>query len=159
MLFVTVLSALFVVAPTIAEPATKTPFTAEASFVPGNISLGKVWITKGNVQHVMGAESDGTVTGDISGTMWLVSYETVNLETGDGVNHGKFVLTVDEGAFEGSFRSVVTPDGFSGTFVGHSTGMYKEQKMLGSYEGELTIVDAVPVVEMVLEGIILSPKG
>jgi len=37
--------------------------------------------------------------------------------------------------------------------------MYEGQKIMGSHEGELIIVDTIPVVEMVLEGIILSPKG
>jgi len=109
---VMVLLVLFVVTPVMAAPATKTLFTAEASFVPGSISTGKGWITKDGIQHVKGAISEGNITGDISGTMWLMSDETVDLNTGEGANHGKFVLTVDGGTFEGSFQSKVTPFGF-----------------------------------------------
>lgn len=149
---------LFAVTPAVAAPATKTLFTAEASFIPGSISPGKGWVTKGGIQHIKGATSEGTVTGDISGTMLLVSDETMNLNTGKGTNHGRFVLTVDGGTFEGSFQSIVTLHVFSGTFIGHGTGTYEGQKIMGSHQGELT-VDAIPVVEMVLDGIILLPKG
>lgn len=146
------------IATAFAAPATKTPFTAEASFVPGNISLGQAWVTNGSIQHVKGAESEGTVTGDLSGTSWMWSFETVNLKTGKGVNHGKFSLNLDEGTFEGRWRGKITPEGFSVKYVGHGTGTYKGQKMMGSATGEV-ILDTPPIVEMVLEGIILSPKG
>ena len=156
---------LFAVAPVIAAPATKTPFTAETSFIPGNISPGEVWITKDGIRHVKGAISEAPVTGDISGTMWLVSAETIDLNTGEGAVHGKFVLTVDGGTFEGSFQSVFTPLSpgqlrISGTFTGQGTGTYEGQKIMVSSEGKLILPPPLPpVVEILLEGIILSPKG
>lgn len=149
---------VFAVVPVMAAPATKTPFAA-ASFVPRSVSLGKGWITEGGIQQVKGAISEGDVTGDISGSMWIASYETVNLNTGKGNNHGKFVLTVDGGTFEGSFRSVVRPLGFSCTFAGQGTGICRGLKIMGSHEGVLTVVDTTPVVIMTLEGIILSQHG
>lgn len=150
---------LLMATPVMAAPATKTPFRAAGSFIPGIIDTGKVWITKDGIQHVKGAISEGTVSGDISGTFRLVSYETVNLNTGDGTNHGKFTLIVNgEDTFEGSFQSTVTMNTFSGTFVGRGTGMYRGQKIMGSHEGEL-VMDTIPVVEIVLEGIRLIPKG
>lgn len=156
---VMVLLVLFAVAPVMAAPATKTLFTAEASFIPGSISTGRGWITEDGIQHVKGAISEGTVTGGMSGTFWIMSDEVVDLNTGDGANHGKFVLTINGGTFEGSFQSIVYMYTFSGTFVGHGTGVYEGQKIMGSHEGELIVVDTLPIVEMVLEGIILSPKG
>ncbi len=154
---------LFAVAPVMAAPATKTLFTAEARFVPGNISQGEVWITKDGIRHVKGAISEAPVTGDISGTMWLVSVETIDLNTGEGSNHGRFVTTVDGGTFEGSFQSAFTPLSpgqlrISGTFVGQGTGTYEGQKIMASSKGKLILSPQLPpVVEIVLEGIILSP--
>ncbi|MFB0567835.1 MAG: hypothetical protein ACETVM_04560 [Candidatus Bathyarchaeia archaeon] len=154
---------LFAAAPVIAAPATKTLFATEARFVPGNISQGEVWITKDGIRHVKGAISEASVTGDILGTMWLVSAETIDLNTGEGSNHGTFVFTVDEGTFEGSFQSAFTPLSpgqlrISGTFVGQGTGIYEGQKIMASSEGKLTLPPPLPpVVEIVLKGIILSP--
>ena len=52
---------LFAVTPVMAAPATKTPFTAEASYVFGNISPGIEW-GAGGIYHVKGAiSSDGVV--------------------------------------------------------------------------------------------------
>jgi len=155
---------LFAVAPAIATPATKTLFTAEASFVPGNISQGEVWITQDGIRHVKGAISKAPVTGDISGTMWLVSAETIDLNTGEGSNHGRFVITVDGGTFEGSFQSAFTllsPGQLRilGTFVGQGTGTCEGQKIMASCEGKLILPPPLPVVEIELKGIILSPQG
>ncbi len=147
-----------IVSPVMSAPAIKTSFIAEASFVPGNISQGSIWTTKDGIQHVRGAVSEGTITGDLTGTFLIISYETVDFNTGEGVNHGKFTLILDGGTFEGSFQSTISMYTFSGTFVGHGTDTYKGQKLMGLHEGEL-ILDTIPVVQMTLEGIMLSPKG
>ncbi len=159
------LSLLFAVTSVMAAPATKTQFTTEASFVPGNISIGEVWITKDGIRHVKGATSFTFVTGDISGTMWLVSSETIDLNTGEGTNHGEFVLTVNSGTFEGSFQGEFSPQSpgqlaISGTFVGQGSGIYDRQMIMASSKGRLILPEpGPPVVEIVLEGTILSPKG
>ncbi len=160
-MFLLLLMALLVfttVSPVMSAPAMKTSFMAEASFVPGNISQGTMWTTKDGIQHVRGAISEGTISGDLSGTFSIISHETVDLNTGEGVNHGKFILILDEGTFEGSFQSTIVMYTFSGTFIGHGTGAYKGQKLMGLHEGEL-IFDTIPVVQMTLEGIMFSPKG
>lgn len=153
---VTALLLLFVVAPVMAAPATKTPLTAEAKFISGNVSPGRMWTTGGNIVQVKGAISAGTVIGDISGGILFVSDETLDMNTGKAVNHGKFVMTVVGGTFEGSFRGMGIGSSFSGTFVGQGTGTREGQKLMGSFEGTVTYVGVIPNVEMTIEGIILS---
>jgi len=150
---------LFVVAPVMAAPATKTPFTATITltFLPTE----NEWITEDGIYHVKEQVAKGAVTGDVSGDMLLVRHMTLDLNTGEGSCHGKFVVTVDGGTFEGSEQSTITnyaagPDGISGTLVAHGTGMYKGLKMMGSFEGGLIGADTM---QAILEGIILSPKG
>jgi len=154
------------IAPVIAAPATKTPFIAEASFVP--ISPGKQWITKDGISHVKGGISEGTITSisgpDISGAIWMSVDETVDLNTGEGSLHGKWTITAmaDSYTFEGSAAGVITSTSpttshLSGTFIGHGTGAYEGQKIMGSFESEVTM--GVYPIELNMEGIILSPKG
>jgi hypothetical protein len=149
---------LFAVAPIMAAPVTKTPFTAEATFITGNVSPGKMWTTKDNILQVRESISAGNVTGDITGTVLLVEGETLDMNTGLGVNHGKFTITVAEGTYEGSFRSTFTGLNFTGTFVGKGTGTLEGQKIKGSYEGQVTYIDTtIPLAHMTINGIILSP--
>jgi len=146
---------LFAIAPVMA-PATKTPFTAQATFISGNVSPGKMWTTKGNITHIKGSISSGNVTGGLSGTVLVVTDEALDLNTGMGVLHGKFVLTVVGGTFKGSFRGLVTGGiHLSGTVVAQGTGAVEGKKLMGSFEGEAILVK----VTLMLEGMILSPKG
>ena len=158
---------LFAVAPVMAAPATKTPFTADVSFVLGNVYAGEEWITMDGIYHVKGQVSQGPVTltpvtGDILvGTMLIVRHATLDLNTGDGSCHGKIVITVNGGTFEGSEQSTITLWGahISGTFLAQGTGMYEGQTIMASFEGGVVIVDGVKTVVAEFEGIILSPKG
>lgn len=157
----------FAVAPVIATTATKTPFTAVVCFTPGTVSQGEQWTTEDGILHIKGMISEGTVilhiggASDLSGAFWVTHSEAFDLNTGEGANHGKFVITVAEGdVFEGSFQGMIT-EGYrlSGTFVGQGTGAYEGKKMMGSFEGVMYMDTRPPVVELVFEGMILSPKG
>jgi len=162
LLSVIALIVLFALAPVMAAPAIKTLFTAEASFVPGNIDPGKEWITKDGIYHVKGQVGTGLVTGDISGWLTIVRHATLDLNTGEGSCHGKIVIDVDGvGSFEGSEQSTITLWGasISGTFLAHGTGMYEGRTMMGSFEGGVNIVDGVKTVVAEFKGIILSPQG
>lgn len=156
---ITALLVLFAVAPVMAAPATQTPFTAHATFITGNISPGEMWARtkERNIVQIRGSTSTGNVAGDISGTVLLVADETFDMNTGLGLNHGEFVIAVVGGTYEGSFRSMFTGLSFSGTFVGQGTGTLEGQVLMGSYEGEVTYVDTLPVAHMAIEGVILSP--
>lgn len=160
---VTILLVLFAVAPVMAAPATKTPFTAHATFIAGNISPGTMWArtTELKIIQIRGITSTGNITGDISGSVLLVADETFDMSTGLGLNHGElFVVTVG-GTYEGSFQSMYTGLlSFTGTFVARGTDTLEGQILIGSYEGELTWPEAIPVVppvvHMTIEGVILS---
>jgi len=159
------LAVLLTITPVMAA-ATKTLFTAEASFFP--ISPGKQWTTEDGILQVKGAIFEGTITSisgpDISGAIWMRVDETLDLNTGEGSLHGKWTITTmpDSYTFEGSAVGVTTPTSpttshLSGAFIGHGTGDYDGQKMMGSFEGEVTT--GVYPIELNMEGIILSPKG
>ena len=128
---------LFAVAPVMAAPATKTPFTAEASFLFGNVSPGTEWTTDDGIYHLKGAVSSGSFTAisgpDISGTLMIGHSLVIDTNTGLGDCHGKFVLAVEGvGTFEGSEHAAhaIIPipdppyfkDVISGKFVAQGTG-------------------------------------
>lgn len=155
---------LLTTTPVFAVPATKTPFTAVASFEA--VSPGKEWITKDGISHIKGGISAGALTSisgpDISGEIWMRVGQTVDLNTGEGSLHGKWTITAVGGPFEGSVVAVITATSpttshISGTFIGHGSGDYEGQKLKGSFEGD--IIMGVPQIEIDLEGVILSPKG
>jgi len=152
---------LFVVAPVMAAPATKTPYRADV--ILEIKSLDEDWTTKGGIQHVKGLIAEGTFNSTDLGididdaTMWKKLDYTLNTITGKGTMHGKFVLTVEGiGTFEGSFRDKITEfNHYSGTVVGQGTGDFAGLKTMGTWEGDK---DGNTIVN-VLEAVILSPKG
>lgn len=165
---VTTLLMLFVVTPVIAAPAAKIPFTSEVNIGFGSVSLGKEWTTEEGIYHFKGAISEGTaeihsILGDMSGTMMMVHDLALDLNTGHGQCHGKFVLTVDGmGTFEGSEHGTHTiTDGhyIAGGLVAKGTGMFEGLKMMALYEGEIFTVDTHQEVVAEMEGTLLSPKG
>lgn len=150
---------LLVVVPVMAAPATKTLFTAESTMTFA--TPGKAWTTKHGIYHVRDQEATGTVTGDIEGDIFLVRHMILDLNTGKGSCHGKFVITVDGGTFEGSEQSKITnyalpPDGISGKLVAHGTGDFEGLKVTASFEGGLISADTI---QLTFDGIILSPHG
>lgn len=152
------LALLFTAVPMAAAPATKTPFTAQATLIP--TSPGKIWITSDGVQQVKGAIAEGTVTGDLTGSLAIIQGATLDLNTGEGFMHGKFTITTAEGTFQGSFTGVITGYFYtSGQAVGHGTGAYEAQKIMGAFNGYQTMIDDVPTTILALEGLILSPHG
>jgi hypothetical protein len=149
---------LFAAAPAMAAPVTKTPVSSHVVFITGNVSPGEMRTTEGNILQVRDSISAGNVTGDISGTVQFEMGQTLDLNTGLGVNHGKFVISVaGGGTFEGTFRSMFTGLSFTGTFIGQGTGPLEGKIVMGSYEGQITLIDSIHLVHMDLEGIILEP--
>ena len=159
MIFISFLLALYAVTPVMATPATKIPYLAEVSLTYGNISPGEQWITKGGILHVKGVICNGTFDSEDLGifgaTMWKKIDYTLNLNTGKGTMHGKFVLTVEgAGTFEGSFRDKITNSThLSGTVEGQGTGAFTRWKTMGTWYGD--IIDGK--IENILDAIILSP--
>jgi len=157
---------LFAVTPVMAAPATKIPFTAEASLGFGNVSLGKEWTTDDGIYHFKGAVSTGdisihSVLGDMIGTMMMVHDLALDLNTGLGDCHGKFVITVvGVGTFEGSehgAHTITDQHHIAGMLLAHGTDGFAGLKMTASYEGEIITVDTQQVVVAEIEGMLLSP--
>ncbi len=154
-----VLIVLFAIAPAVAAPAAKTPYTANV--ILNITSPGEGWTTEGDILHVKGLIAEGTFNssdlGIVDATMWKKLDYTLNTITGKGTMHGKFVLTVDGmGTFEGSFRDIITDSThLSGTVVGQGTGGFEGWKTMGTWYGD--IMDGT--IENVLEATILSPRG
>jgi hypothetical protein len=162
LVFVMALLVLVIVAPVMvpvmAAPAVKTPYTAVVSLTITD--PGEVWTTRGGIQHVKGVFAEGSFDSAIlpeSGIMQKEFDFTVNVNTGKGTIHGKFVLTVGAiGTLEGSFRGIITGGIYlAGTVVGCGTGGFEGLKTMGIWEGE---IDGAQI-ENVLEAILLSPKG
>ena len=152
------LALFFMLTPLVAAPATKTPFAGEMTMML--VYPGKVWTTADGIEQVKGAVAEGSITGDISGSMAVTEDETLDLNTGEGYVHGKVVMTTAEGTFEGSFVGFITDYYYMrGKAVGQGTGAYEGQKMMASFEGHSEMVDGVPTTMADLEGIILSPHG
>ena len=156
---VMVLLVLFAVAPVLAAPAVKMPYTANVSLVITD--PGESWTTRGDILQVRGLIAIGTFNsadlGIVDATMWKTLDYTLNTNTGKGTMHGKFVLTVDgAGTFEGSFRDKITDSThLAGTVVGQGTGAFAGWKTMGIWYGD--IIDGT--VENVLEAIILMPQA
>ncbi len=169
LMFTVALLVLFVVPPVMAAPATKIPFTAEAGIGFGNVSPGTEWITADGIYHFKEAISTGNVSihlgsMDMVGTMRMVHSLALDLNTGLGDCHGKFVITVFGvvGTFEGSehgTHTVTDQHHISGGMVAHGTGVFDGFKMMASYEGEIVTIDTRQVVLADMEGILLLPKG
>ncbi|UCG36119.1 MAG: hypothetical protein JSV64_05725 [Candidatus Bathyarchaeota archaeon] len=152
------LLASFAVAPLVAAPAVKIPYTADVSLEITD--PGESWIM-GGILQVRGLIAVGTFDSadlGISGaTMWKKLDYTLNTITGKGTMHGIFVLTVDGvGTFEGSFRDKITDSThLAGTVVGQGTGAFEGVKTMGIWYGD--IIDGT--IENVLEAQLLFPKG
>lgn len=152
------LAVFFVSTPLVAAPATKTPFEGEMTTVL--VYPGKVWITADGIEQVKGAVAEGSITGDISGSVTVTEDETLDLNTGLGYVHGKVVITTADGTFEGSFVALITGYYYvQGKGVGQGTGAYEGQKMMAWFEGHSEMVDGVPTTTSTVEGIILSPHS
>ena len=162
-------SVLCAAAPVMAAPAAKIPFTAEAGFGFGNVSPGTQWITADGIYHFKGAVSTGNVSihsalGDMVGTMRMVHDLALDLNTGLGDCHGKFVITVFGvvGTFEGSehgTHTVTDRHYISGGLVAHGTGVFDGLKIMASYTGAIVTIDTHQVTLADIEGILLAPSG
>jgi len=150
---------LVAVAPVIAPPAAKTPYTASVKLQITD--PGEAWTTKGDILHVKGLIAEGffnsSELGIVNAAMWKKLDFTLNTITGKGTMHGKFVLTVDgAGTLKGSFRDKITDSThLAGTVVGQGTGAFEGVKTMGTWEGDIIGTEIVNV----LDAMLLSPKG
>lgn len=137
--FLTLLAA----SPVMAIPKTKSSFESHVTLVAGNVSMGQQQITQDGMMYVYGAISTGSISGSvISGSLWTDLSGSGNLTAGQGFFQGKYKISSSTGDFEGNVRGVITvtnPDAasVSGSFVGFGTGGYAQQKIKGTFEGNV----------------------
>lgn len=114
---------LLMITPVMA-PATKTP--ASGSLTASGTAPGEARITKDGILHIKDAEGAGPVVGDLPGYMVFTFSAAVDLSTGLGSAHGKWVFSDDYGTFEGAWRVDVTGVVFiDGSAIGQGTGAYE----------------------------------
>jgi len=155
------LLAVSVIAPVMAS-ATRTAVSGSATLSVTDI--GDVRITKSGIMHQVAAQASGPVTGAaLSGQMQIELNANFNMNTGEGVAFGTFVITDSQGTFEGVFR--VQDTGFiyfKGALVGHGTAVYEGMMLrlqfegIDLYRGGYTGPDGL---NMTYTGFVLSPKG
>jgi hypothetical protein len=134
------------------------------SFTGSATAPGESWITNDNILQIKDAEGAGPSAGDLPGYMEFTLSGDVDLNTGLGSAHGKWVLSDDHGTIEGTWRVDVTSVVFiEGSAVGKGTGDYMGMLFkvdsfwgynlyLGGYEGP-------DGVHFDFLGTILSTKG
>jgi len=114
---------LCAIAPVMA-PATTTPVSG--SLTASVTVPGESWITGDGILHIKDAEGAGPVAGDLPGYMVFTFSAAVDLNTGLGSAHGKWLFSDDYGTFEGTWRVDVTGVvSIDGSAIGQGTGAYE----------------------------------
>jgi hypothetical protein len=118
---------LLLIAPAMATPKTKSPFTSKVNLFAGNISMGQQQITQDGIMYVDREISTGTISSvsepAISGLLLTKLGGVGDQNAGQGSFHGKFRISNDVGTFEGSVVGVIITTSqltarISGSFVG-----------------------------------------
>ncbi len=158
-----VLLVFSVITQVMASTATVYPITG--SYVGSALPAGHSLVNKGNVLIVTGAQGYGPVVGTLTGTMWFTLTGAIDLKTGVGSMHGKWMFIDNYGTFEGSWRA----DNHDVIYYEDGTGMGKGT---GAYEGMVYRVERFwgynlylggyvgpDGVQFEFEATILSPHG
>jgi hypothetical protein len=157
------LLAMSVITPVMAS-ATRTGVTGTISLTA--TSAGDLHVTKSGILHQVGAQASGPVvstSAELSGEMEIELNANFNLNTGEGIAFGSFVISGAQGSYEGMFR--VWDTGFihfTGTGEGHGTDAYEGKMVQLQFDGIDLYRDADPStngITMTFSGSILSPKG
>jgi hypothetical protein len=146
---------------TVMAPAIEIPVSG---FYIGSATWpGKSWMTKDGILHVKGAVGEGPISGDVPGTMVFTLNAEIDLNTGVGVMHGKYVSYHEYGDFEGTYRTENTGVVFyEGTAIAKGTGAYEGMVMRTSFWGYNLYLGGYIGPDGVYfdyEAIILSPHG
>lgn len=138
-------------------------FPVSGSFLGSATVPGEVWITEDGILHVKGAEGVGPISGDLPGVMEFTLNAAVDLNTGVGSMHGKYVQSDDYGTFEGTWRTenwgVVYYEGLG---VAQGTGAYEGMIQHVAFWGYNLYLGGYVGPDGVFfeyDGIILSPHG
>jgi len=143
-----------------------TPIQAKKPIAPYNGTIvidlqdeGKQWTTNGSILQIKGSYWNGTEESSL-GTNKFEDWEsfTINLKTGNGTFHGKWLLTVGtRGTFSGSACGKISQGNLiTGIFIGaHGTGEFEGAKKWGKLDG---ILETPTRAVLNFEGFIKYPK-
>lgn len=159
--FIVALLAISVVAPVMAS-ATRIAIVGDATL--SVTSIGDVRITKSGIMHQTDAQASGPITGAVlSGQMEIELSASFNINTGEGVAWGKFIITTSQGTFEGMFRVKDTNFiYFEGAGEALGTGGYEGMLLQFQFQGEDLYRGGYAGPDgltMNYAGSILAPKG
>lgn len=140
------------------NPKIEINFTELATLTAGNIYLGNQIIDNG-ILYVQDAISTGTLnSGDspISGFEIQTSLGgTLDLNTYLGSYDGRWIISNQSGAFEGTITGKVAVTNIYGKFVGHGTDNFEGQKIKGVFEGSINNFQ----IEITIQATITSNKN
>jgi hypothetical protein len=148
---------LFILIPAvIAVPKTKDPkppkipnnpkketisFQDSATIGAGNIYLGNQEISDSGILYVKNGISIGKIN---NGNSPISGYEiqtslsgTYDLNSYQGNYHGQWIITGENGAFEGTVNGKVSTASISGKFIGNGIGDFENQKIKGTFKGSV----------------------
>lgn len=127
-------------------------------------SIGDVRITDSGIMHQVAAQASGPTAGaSLSGQMEIKINANFNLNTGEGVAFGSFMITDTQGTFQGMFR--VRDTGFiyfEGSGEAHGTGAYEGMMLQLQFQGTDLYRGGYmgpDGLTMTYSGYIVSPKG
>jgi hypothetical protein len=127
---------LWMITPAMAPPVIEFPVSGYYWGSADPDAPGKLWITEDGILHIKGAVGEGPLSGDIPGTMMFTLNAEIDLNTGVGVMHGKYVAYAEYGDFEGTYRTENTGVvNYEGTAVAQGTDAYEGMVMRTSFWG------------------------
>jgi hypothetical protein len=128
--------------PKLSKPKVQsTPFTIKWVFDLRNADTGEQVITETGSIRIRKKDAIlvGTIEADssspISETVWTMLSGTWLWNTLGSSFKGKWTITTDNGAFQGSVVGSIAVIYISGKFVGHGIDDLKDQKIMGSIKG------------------------
>ena len=123
-----VLLAISIITPGIAYAAAiRTEVTG--TYIMTATAPGDIFVLKSDIMRQAGAEASGPIVSSdprVTGTLAIVLYRVVNLNTGKGLGFGSFTVSNAQGTFEGRFTVKDTGFiSFEGAVEGRGTGAYE----------------------------------
>ena len=138
--------------------STTTSFVAQESVAPVG-PPERQWISEDGVLHVRNRPAEGTIWGDLNGTVTVISNINLDLATGNGTGHSTIIREGEWNGMTGSFegRSQFTFVGFQfneGQTTAHGTGDFEGLLMKVTFTSNPNDPSIFDVV-----GTILDPLG
>ena len=155
-----VLLAISIITPGIAYAAAiRTEVTG--TYIMTATAPGDIFVLKSDIMRQAGAEASGPIVSSdprVTGTLAIVLYRVVNLNTGKGLGFGSFTVSNAQGTFEGRFTVKDTDFvSFEGAVEGHGTGAYEGLLVKFDMTGTDLTLQGGNSISASFTGSILSP--